>query len=695
MNEYTATGCVQGQAPDSRPAQAGGKVCGCSQGASGAEKAGANGKAGDNEHAGGCACDHAHGHDHSHGDGAGRRAVVRAVVSFAMLAVGMIVDHFLGADRFAWWFRFAWYAAAYLPVGWPVLRETVGAMRRGDLFNEFSLMSIATIGAFLIGEYPEGVAVMVFYSVGEMFQDRAVDRARRNIDSLLDRRPVSATVMRGGVPVQVRPEEVAVGETVAVAPGGSVPLDGVMESDGAMLDTSALTGESVPRRVRRGEEILSGMIVTDKAVTMTVTRPADDSAYARVLDMVQNAVDRKAPAERFIRRFARIYTPIVVGLAVLVAAVPWVWSLVDPGFVYSASEWIYRSLVFLVVSCPCALVISIPLGYFGGIGAASRKGILFKGGNYLDVICGIDTMVMDKTGTLTEGVFRVQRIEEADGGDGTALLSLLASAETFSTHPVAVAVREEAARRGIAASAPKDVEEVPGAGVAATVDGRRVLAGNTRLLDRYGIAFPEQLRGMAETAVVGAVDGRYAGYAVVADSIKPGAVQAIADLRREGISRTAVLSGDRQAIVDLLAERTGVDEAYGDLLPEDKAAYVERLRAGGARVAFMGDGINDAPVLAVSDLGVAMGTLGSDIAIETADVVIQTDDPGRLADAIRIGRRTRRIVRENIVLALGVKIAVMILGGAGLATLWEAVFADVGVALLAILNSMRVIRAGR
>lgn len=620
---------------------------------------------------------------------------MRAAVSFAMLVVGMIVDHFLGTDRFAWWFRLAWYAAAYLPVGWPVLRETAGAMRRGDIFNEFSLMSIATIGAFLIGEYPEGVAVMVFYSVGEMFQDRAVDRARRNIDSLLDRRPVSATVIRGGVPVQVRPEEVAVGETVAVAPGGSVPLDGVMESDGAMLDTSALTGESVPRRVRRGEEILSGMIVTDRAVTMTVTRPADDSAYARVLDMVQNAVDRKAPAERFIRRFARIYTPVVVGLAVLVAVVPWVWSIADPGFVYSAGEWIYRSLVFLVVSCPCALVISIPLGYFGGIGAASRKGILFKGGNYLDVICGIDTVVVDKTGTLTEGVFRVQRIVEADGGDGAALLSLLASAETFSTHPVAGAVREEAVRRGIAAPAPKDVEEVPGAGVAATVDGRRVLAGNTRLLDRYGIAFPEELRGMAETAVIGAVDGRYAGYAVVADSIKPGAVQAIADLRREGISRTAVLSGDRQAIVDLLAERTGVDEAYGDLLPEDKAAYVEKLRAGGARVAFMGDGINDAPVLAVSDLGVAMGTLGSDIAIETADVVIQTDDPGRLADAIRIGRRTRRIVRENIVLALGVKVAVMILGGAGLATLWEAVFADVGVALLAILNSMRVMRAGR
>ena len=586
--------------------------------------------------------------------------------------------------------RFCWYLAAYFPVGLPVLREAWNGMRQRDFFTEYTLMSLAAIGAFYIGEYPEGVAVMLFYSIGEALQERAVERARRNIRALVDIRPEQANVLEDGKPVAMPAAQVVPGRTIEVLPGGRVPLDGVLLSEAAPFNTAALTGESTPRTICKGDEVLAGMISSQHPVRIEVTRPYGESALSRILSMVEEAAARKAPAELFIRRFARIYTPVVTGLAVLIVALPGLWSLLHGGFAYSFDEWLSRALVFLVASCPCALVISIPLGYFSGIGVASKAGVLFKGGSYLDAIARVNTVVFDKTGTLTEGLFEVREVHVAPGVNSGELLGWVASAERTSTHPVARAVVQYAEREGVALLASEGAAEIAGHGIRAEFDGKQLLVGNTRLMARFGVEYPSEVDAIPETIVVCALDGRYAGYLVIADKPKEDAARAVAELKSLGIEDIRILSGDREALVANLGRRLGVSEARGDLLPEGKMEILEALRGEPGKVtAFVGDGFNDAPAPATSDVGVAMGALGSDAAIETADVVIQSDQPSRLPAAIRIGRLTHRIVRQNILLAIGVKVVVLTLGALGIATMWEAVFADVGVTLLAVLNAVR------
>lgn len=653
----------------------------------------------------GCNCCHSSG---CHTEEKKKNKYLPVIISLAMLAGGMIINHF-------GWFALpgsalAWYAVAYLIVGLPVLREAMEQLRHGEFFNEFMLMGIATIGAFCIGEYPEGVAVMLFYSIGEAFQERAVGNAQRNIKALLDVRPETATVIRSGQggpgtahattshAETVPPESVNVGEIIEIKAGERVPLDGTLQSGQASFNTAALTGESRPRTIREGEPVLAGMIATDRVVHLVVSKPYNESALARILAMVQEANERKAPVELFIRKFARIYTPIVTGLAVLIILLPFLYSLGATGFDYVFRDWLYRSLVFLVISCPCALVVSIPLGYFGGIGAASRAGILFKGGNYLDAVTQINTVVFDKTGTLTKGVFEVQQVESS-GVSQEELLQYVASAEQQSTHPIARAISEYAIRKGVSLLPVSDTTEVPGLGLrvhlhgnnAILPDGYEILAGNPRLLSQFHIAYPAELEQAVDTIVVCAVNGRYAGYLLLSDTPKEDAAEAIKALKALKINNIQILSGDKQAIVTKLGAQLGVSQAYGDLLPEGKVTHIETLKANPEhRIAFVGDGINDAPVLATSHVGIAMGALGSDAAIETADVVIQDDQPSKVAAAIRIGRATRRIVWENIFFAFSVKLAVLVLGAIGIATMWEAVFADVGVALLAILNAIRI-----
>ena len=618
------------------------------------------------------------------------------LISFGLLVCGIG----LSLGNVVWFqtgiVRLVWYLVAFIPVGFPVLKEVVERLREREYFNEFMLMSLAAIGAFYIGEYPEGVAVMLFYSIGEKFQDSAVSRARSNIRSLLDVRPERATVIRDGHDVIEKPERISVGEIIEIKVGERVPLDGTMLGDVAAFNTAALTGESVPRNIRTGETVLAGMIVTDRVVRVKVTKSYNQSALARILEMVQNASERKAPAELFIRKFARVYTPVVSGLAVLIVLIPWIVSWVQPDFSFMLNDWLYRALVFLVISCPCALVVSIPLGYFGGIGAASRQGILFKGGNYLDAITKINTVIFDKTGTLAKGVFEVQQVWVRDGFTEEEVIRIIASVESRSNHPIAKAIGQYANSRQVAIRRDMEVFELAGYGLKAFIDGKEVLVGNARLLDKYGISFPSELTKVSETLVACAVNGVYVGHLLLADTVKEDAKEAVAALKRLNIDNIQILSGDKQTIVSKLAGYLGVDEAYGDLLPEGKVAHVETLKSDSERrVAFVGDGINDAPVLALSDVGVAMGGLGSDAAIEIADVVLQTDQPSRLAMAIRIGKETRRIIWQNITLAFGVKLIVLILGAGGLATMWEAVFADVGVALLAILNAIRIQRRVR
>ena len=584
-----------------------------------------------------------------------------------------------------------WYIVAYLPVGIPVMKEAWESIREKDYFSEFTLMIIATLGAFYIGEYPEGVAVMLFYTVGELFQDKAVDKAKRNIGALLDVRPEKALVLREGNLVIESPKKIKVGEIIEIKAGERVPLDGTMQNEVAAFNTAALTGESVPRNIRKGEEVLAGMIVTDKVIRLEVTRPFDKSALARILELVQNASERKAPAELFIRKFARIYTPIVIALAVLIVLCPFVYSLINPPFVFAFNDWLYRALVFLVISCPCALVVSIPLGYFGGIGAASRLGILFKGGNYLDAITKINTVVFDKTGTLTKGTFEVQACKSAGEVSEEELVKLVASVESDSTHPIAKAVVNYAKEQNIECVAVTGTKEFAGYGLEATIDGAMVLVGNCRLLSKFDISYPRELLEITDTIVVCAVGNRYAGYLLLADALKEDAKVAIDNLKALNIENIQILSGDKQSIVTNFAEKLGISKAYGDLLPEGKVNHLEELRQDEAnRIAFVGDGMNDAPVLALSHVGIAMGGLGSDAAIETADVVIQTDQPSKVAEAIKVGKLTRRIIWQNVSLAFGVKLLVLFLGAGGIATLWEAVFADVGVALLAIMNAVRI-----
>lgn len=622
-----------------------------------------------------------------------KRGYIRAAISFAMLIAGIIFSA-AGLSFFAdKYIQLAWYIIAYIPVGVPVIKEAIEAMRQKDVFSEFTLMSIATIGAFFIGEFPEGVAVMLFYAVGELFQDAAVNRAKRSISALLDVRPETATVIKADKTETVPAESVNVGDIVEVKVGERVPLDGVMLGESASFNTAALTGESVPRTIRRDEEVFAGMILTDNVSRIKVTKPFGMSALARILDLVQNATEKKAPAEQFIRKFARIYTPIVVALAALIVFVPVVYSAINPAFDFVLYDWVYRGLVFLVISCPCALVISIPLGYFGGIGAASRRGILFKGSNYLEAITKINTVVMDKTGTLTQGVFKVQKIVPAEHLLETDLVNLVASVETQSTHPIAKAIVEYAKEQNIAVVKPEIVNEIAGHGLQASINGKMVLVGNPKLLLKNNVEFPAEIAIIPETIVVCAIDGKYAGYLLVADAPKADAKAAVNALYDLGIKNIVMLSGDKQAIVSQLAEELNITQAHGDLLPEGKVEYVEQLKSDpGNNIAFVGDGINDAPVLAMSNVGIAMGGLGSDVAIETADVILQTDQPSRIATAIKIGSATRRIVVQNISFALAVKLVVLTLGAFGVASLWGAVFADVGVSLLAILNAIRILK---
>ncbi|MCE7923053.1 MAG: cadmium-translocating P-type ATPase [Haliscomenobacteraceae bacterium CHB4] len=634
--------------------------------------------------------DDGHGHDAEGGAVHGPwREYLPAIASFVLLLGGIAMDEYIQPRFFKGWLRLVWYLAAYLPVGLPVLKEAVPAVGKGEFFTEFLLMSIATVGAFAIGEYPEGVAVMLFYAVGELFQTAAVRRAKGNIKALLDVRPDTAEVLTDGNWAVVAPERVKVGDTVRVKPGGRVPLDGVLLGDSAAaFNTAALTGESKPTDMEPGGTVLAGSIAADKVVEIRVSKPFAESSIARILDLVQNATARKAPTELFIRKFAKVYTPIVVLLAALLVAVPY---FIVPE--YSFETWLYRALIFLVISCPCALVISIPLGYFGGIGAASRNGILFKGSNFLDAMTKINALVTDKTGTLTKGVFTVQRVAPSGGFSETELVQLIASLETASTHPVAKAVVAFAEGKKIRLDTPGNMEEISGHGLKGVVAGKTVLAGNDKLMAKFGIAVPSETADLVDTIVLAAVDGQFAGYITIADEIKDDAAVAIRRLHDLGVRKVVMLSGDKQRITSKIARVLGIDEAFGDLLPEGKVEKVEALKRDPAtKLAFVGDGINDAPVLALADVGIAMGGLGSDAAIETADVVIQTDHPSKIATAISIGKATSRVVWQNIGLAFGVKVIVLILGAGGVATMWEAVFADVGVALLAILNAVRVQR---
>jgi len=609
---------------------------------------------------------------------------VMAGISFVLLAVGLVLDFFVKPEWFSDSIRLTWYAVAYGPVGIPVIIKGIKLAFRGEVFTEFFLMGIATIGAFYIGEYPEGVAVMLFYAVGELFQGAAVNRAKRSIKALLDVRPDTALVLRNGSYITVDPTDVKVDETIQIKAGERVPLDGVMLSEGSSFNTAALTGESKPSTIDKGETVLAGMINEDKVVQLRVTKLFNDSSLARILTLVQNAQGRKAKTELFIRRFARVYTPIVVYLAIGITVLP--YFFVDN---YVFNEWLYRALIFLVISCPCALVVAIPLGYFGGIGAGSRNGILFKGSSYLDRMTRVDTVVMDKTGTLTKGVFRVQKVVNA-GLDEKAWLPLAAAVESQSTHPIAKAVVDYA--RSDQKLTVQSLEEIKGHGLKGVVHGKEVLAGNVKLMRKFNVAVPDEVERVVETIVLVAVDGKLAGYLTISDEIKDDAKMAIQRMHSLNI-KTVMLSGDKQAVVDSVAQPLNIDQAFGDLLPEDKVEKVEEIKRGKKEaLAFVGDGINDAPVLAISDVGIAMGGLGSDAAIETADVVIQTDQPSKIVTAIHIGKATNAIVWQNIALAFGVKIIVLALGAWGVASMWEAVFADVGVALLAILNAVRIQR---
>jgi Cd2+/Zn2+-exporting ATPase len=635
---------------------------------------------------------HAHGdhnhddddHDHDHGNGgSGWKSQLPLLAALFILAVMLTLDYGFKI-RPANYIQLIIFGIAFLLSGYNVLYLAFRKAMRLDFFNEFFLMSVATIGAFSIGSYSEGVAVMVFYSIGEWFQDVAVDNAKKSIKALLDIRPDTVNVLRDGHLQTVKPIEVRIDEVIQVKAGEKVALDGELLSEQGTFNTAAMTGESKPDSKVKGDSVLAGMINLNTVSEVKVLALFQDSKLNRILEMVQEATARKSKTQLFISRFAKVYTPIVFALAVLVVGLP--YFFVDD---YVFSDWVYRGLVFLVISCPCALVVSIPLGYFGGIGLASKNGILFKGSNFLDVMTQVNTVVMDKTGTLTKGVFNVQKVI-AVNGDEKELVNFAAAIESKSTHPIAIAITAYA--KNISSEITVDqIEEVPGKGLKGTVNGKWILAGNTRLLDQFQISYDEAVSIEKDTVVVIAIDGKYAGYITIADELKEDAIDAIKAMHAINL-QTVMLSGDKQAVVDKVASLLGIDEAYGDLLPEDKVKKVEALKNAGRRIAFAGDGINDAPVVALADAGIAMGGLGSDATIETADIVIQNDQPLKIVSAIMIGKITRNIVWQNIALAMGVKVIVLILGAGGIATLWEAVIADVGVALLAILNAVRIQR---
>jgi len=624
-----------------------------------------------------------HGHDHTTAGGNIFTMFLPAIISLVLLLLGIGFDQFFHQKWFTGWIRIVWYLIAYVPVGLPVLKDALKNIIKGDVFSEFFLMGIATIGAFAIGEYPEGVAVMLFYAVGEVFQDMAVSRAKGNIKALLDQRPDEVTILENGAAGTIKAEQTAIGSIVQLKPGEKLALDGELLSETASFNTAALTGESKPDTKRKGEFVLAGMINLNTEAQVKVTTAYADSKLSRILELVQNATTQKAPTELFIRKFAKVYTPIVVFLAIGICLFP--YFLVDD---YVFREWLYRALIFLVISCPCALVISIPLGYFGGIGAASRNGILFKGSNFLDKLAAIQHVVMDKTGTLTAGVFKVQQVNFNQKFEQSFILKLVNALESKSTHPVATAIHEHVGKVEENLQL-QNVEEITGHGLKATIEGKELLVGNFKLMDKFAIAYDVEPSTIVYTTIAVAYGQHFVGYITIADTIKEDAGRSVSQLHQLGVKVT-MLSGDKSTVVKYVADQLKIDRAYGDLLPEDKVNKVKEIKDNRESVAFIGDGINDAPVVAISDVGFAMGGLGSDATIETADVVIQDDMPSKIPMAINIGKQTKRIVWQNITFAFLVKAMVLILGAGGLATMWEAVFADVGVAMLAILNAIRI-----
>ncbi|MCD8117805.1 MAG: cadmium-translocating P-type ATPase [Oscillospiraceae bacterium] len=605
-----------------------------------------------------------------------KESLARILISAALLIAASLLPS-------EGWVRLAIFLVPYGIVGWDVLWKAVRNIAHGQVFDENFLMALATVGALVLGEYSEAVGVMLFYQVGELFQSVAVGRSRQSIAQLMDIRPDSANVLRDGTAVETDPEEVAVGEAILIRPGEKIPLDGVVREGSSALDTAALTGESIPRDIAVGDEVVSGCVNLTGVLTVEVTKPFGESTVAKILELVENAASKKAKAENFITKFARYYTPAVVIGAVLLAVIP-------PLFVGSWSEWIHRALIFLVISCPCALVISIPLSFFGGIGGASRQGVLVKGGNYLELLAKLETVVFDKTGTLTEGVFQLRALYPAEGVSESELLEAAALAECHSGHPIAQSLRR-AYGREIDPDRVSNVTETPGQGVSAVVDGAQIHAGNEKLMAALGIA-PDR-GGDTGTVVYVARNGKYLGRAVIADGVKPSAPAAIAALKARGI-RTVMLTGDSQAAAEAVAGSLGIDQVHAQLLPGDKVEQLETLlgtKSSKGTLAYVGDGVNDAPVLSRADIGIAMGAMGSDAALEAADIVLMDDDLTKLSAAMDISRKCLRIVRQNIVFALGIKALFLLLGAFGLASMWEAVFADVGVAVLAILNASRML----
>jgi Cd2+/Zn2+-exporting ATPase len=625
-----------------------------------------------------------HDHDHSNGNDGVFKMFLPSILSLLLLLAAIAFDNYFPQTWFVGWVRIAWFCVAYIPVGLPVLKEAFESIRKGAVFSEFFLMGIATLGAFGIGQYAEGVAVMLFYSIGELFQMLAVKRAKSSIKALLDQRPDSANVIEGLETISKKASDITIGEIIQLKQGEKLALDGKLLSESATFNTAALTGESKPDTKSKGEMVLAGMINLNAIALVEVTAIFTDSKLSKILEMVQEATAKKATTELFIRKFAKIYTPIVVFLAIGICLIP---LLFVENYVFK--DWLYRALIFLVISCPCALVISIPLGYFGGIGAASKNGILIKGSTFLDILASIQVVVMDKTGTLTKGVFKVQKvvtvgISEAD------LVKYTAAIETKSTHPVGSAIIEYA-KDIVKDTAVTEVNEIAGHGMKGLVDGKEILVGSTKLMKKFNISYDTEIDTIPFTIIVVALNQKYVGYFIIADETKEDAKEAIQRLHKLNV-QTIMLSGDNQAIVSLVAKELNIDQAFGELLPENKVQKVSELKEQHLKIAFVGDGVNDAPVIALADVGIAMGGLGSDAAIETADVIIQNDQPTKIFTAINIGKKTKQIVWQNIGLAFSVKFIVLILGAGGLATMWEAVFADVGVALLAILNAVRIQR---
>ena len=628
-----------------------------------------------------------------------KKVLIRIIISAVLLGCALAADKILEANgmELTLWAQYVIYGIPYLIIGYDILRKAGLGIIHGQVFDENFLMAIATVGAIGAGELEEGVAVMLFYQIGELFQSIAVGKSRKNITALMDIRPDYANIEEDGELTQVSPDEVAVGSIIVVKAGEKIPIDGIIEEGSSSLDTRALTGESVPRSAAVGDEVISGCINLSGLLKIRTTKEFGDSTVSKILDLVQNSGMKKSKSENFITRFAKIYTPLVCLGAVLLAVIPPLFDMIvwkaDPDWM----TWVLRALTFLVISCPCALVISIPLSFFGGIGGASSRGILVKGSNYLELLSKTKYVVFDKTGTMTEGVFRVTSICPVVAGEDSEkqLVYEAAMAESFSNHPISRSLIEQAGKENLDASLVCDVEEISGHGVIATVDGARIYAGNEKLMKKYEIPVPQVCDGAhVGTIVHVAKDGLYQGHIIISDVIKENALAAIQMLKQEGISRTVMLTGDSKAVAEDVASRLGIDEVHSELLPADKVDQVERLLASKKEkevLAFVGDGINDAPVLTRADIGIAMGAMGSDAAIEAADVVLMDDDPLRIALAMRISRKTLRIVYENIVFALGVKAACLVLGAFGIADMWWAIFADVGVMILAVLNAARAL----